>query len=203
MSTQTRVRICLIVAVLAAFLQSVSVAAQTAASAPKAGAQESAAVRDGQHDFDWMHGTWKVYLKRLVKPLTGSTTWVEYEGKQVTRKVWDGRANLDEFVADSPATNTHLEGLTLRLYNPETRQWSIYWANARNGALGLPPTVGRFDNGRGEFYDEEEFEGKHIVVRYVWSDITATSARFEQAFSTDGGKTWEPNWISTITRVKE
>jgi hypothetical protein len=203
MRIQTRVRICLVIAAFASLTQPAHVSAQTSATAAKPAAEVGASIRDGQHDFDWMHGSWKVYLKRLVKPLTGSTTWVEYEGTQVTRKVWGGKANLDEFIADSPSTKAHLEGLTLRLYNPESREWSIYWANAKNGALGLPPTVGRFTDGRGEFYDEEEWEGRHITVRYVWSDITPTSARFEQAFSVDGGKTWEPNWISTITRVKE
>jgi hypothetical protein len=159
--------------------------------------------RDGQHDFDWMFGTWKAHLKRLVNPLTGSTTWVEYEGTQVTRKIWGGRANLDEFVADTADKKTHLEGMTVRLYSPETHQWSIYWATSKTGTIAMPPTVGHYTNGRGEFYDEEEFNGRHIVVRYTWSDITATSAHFEQAFSVDGGKTWEPNWISTITRIKE
>jgi hypothetical protein len=186
-----RFRSYLTVVAVALLLQPALVSAQTAAA------------RDGRSDFDWMVGNWKVKLSRLTKPLTGSTTWVEYEGTQVTRKVWDGRAVMDEFVAESPATKARIDGLTLRLYNPESRQWSIYWANAKNGMLGLPPTVGGFKDGRGEFYDEEEFEGKRITVRYVWSDITPTSARFEQAFSTDGGKTWEPNWISTISRAKE
>jgi hypothetical protein len=173
--------------------------AATPASAPSA----VAATRDGQHDFDWMIGSWKVQLRRLTHPLSGSTTWVEYEGTQTTRKLFDSRANVDEFVVDSPATKAHLEGLTVRLYDPESRQWSIYWANMNTGALAMPPTVGRFTDGRGEFFDREEFEGKPIVVRYVWSDVTPTSARFEQAFSADDGKTWEPNWICTITRVKE
>ncbi len=138
-----------------------------------------------------------------MHPLSGSTTWIEFEGTLVTRSVWGGRATLDEFHVDSAVTNTHIDGLTLRLYNPESRQWHIYWANARKGILDLPPVVGEFNNGRGEFYDQEDFEGRSIFVRYVWSDITATSARFEQSFSEDGGKTWEPNWISTIERVKE
>jgi hypothetical protein len=159
--------------------------------------------RDGQHDFDWMFGTWKVQLKRLQNPLTGSTTWVEYEGTQVTKKVWGGRANLDEFVADTADRKTHIEAVTLRLYNTETHQWSIYWATSKSAAIAMPPTVGHYTNGRGEFYDQEEFNGKPIVVRYVWSEITPTSARFEQSFSADGGKTWEPNWISTVTRVKD
>ena len=165
-------------------------------------AQDAAPARDGQHDFDFMHGTWNVTLKRLVKPLTGSTTWIEYEGTQTTRKVWDGKANFDEFVAEGRGENKeHLEGLTVRLYNPATREWSIYWANSKAGTMAMPPTVGHFTNGRGQFFDKEDFNGKPIIVRYTWSDITATSAKFEQAFSPDDGKTWEPNWISTITRT--
>jgi hypothetical protein len=197
------VRICLAVAVVALLTQPALVSAQTVTTPAKDGTQESAAQRDGQRDFDWMIGTWKGRLKRLLNPLTGSTTWVEYNVTQVTRKVWGGRANMDEFTADSPETQSHIEGMTLRLYKPESREWYIYWANMKTGALGLPPTVGRFNNGRGEFYDHEEIGGRMIFVRYVWSDITPNSARFEQSFSADGGKTWEPNWISTITRVKE
>jgi len=164
---------------------------------------DPAGQQDGQHDFDFEIGTWKIHLKRLQSRLTGSTTWVEFDGTSVTRKVWGGRANMDEFTADSPETNSHIEGLTLRLYKPESREWYIYWASLKTGALGLPPTVGRFNNGRGEFYDHEEIGGRMIFVRYVWSDITPNSARFEQSFSADGGKTWEPNWICTIDRVKE
>jgi hypothetical protein len=164
-------------------------------------AQDAAPARDGQHDFDFMFGTWRVTLKRLVKPLTGSTTWIEYEGTQTTRKVWDGKANFDEFVSHSKTEKEPLQGLTVRLYNPATREWSIYWANAKNGIMAMPPTVGHFTNGRGQFFDKEDFNGKPIVVRYTWSDITANSAKFEQAFSPDDGKTWEPNWISTITRT--
>ena len=157
--------------------------------------------RDGQHDFDFLHGRWQVALRRLTKPLSGSTEWVEYEGTSDCRPIWDGRANVDEFRVHSAATGATLDGLTLRLYNPETREWSLYWANAANGALSLPPTVGRFSGDRGEFFDREDFGGRPIIVRYRWSDITTTSAHFEQAFSTDDGATWEPNWISTMTRV--
>lgn len=197
------IRICLAVAVGALLTQPALVSAQTATTSAKDGARESAAQPDGQRDFDWMFGTWKGRLKRLLHPLTGSTTWVEYDVTQVTRKVWDGRANMDEFTADSPETNSHIEGLTLRMYKPESREWYIYWASQKPGPLSLPPTVGRFNNGRGEFYDHEEIGGRMIFVRYVWSDITPNSARFEQSFSADGGKTWEPNWICTLTKVKE
>ena len=162
----------------------------------------AAAVRDGSHDFDPIVGNWKATLKRLVHPLTGSKEWVEFEGTQITHSIWGGRGTMDEFHVHDPKTGTDVDGLTVRLYNPRTGQWSIYWANAKKGVFDNPPTVGRWENGRGEFYDQEEFEGRSIIVRYVWSDVTPTSAHFEQSFSPDGGKTWEPNWISTITRRK-
>jgi hypothetical protein len=156
--------------------------------------------RDGQRDFDFEIGTWKIHLKRLLHPLTGSTTWVEFDGTSVTRKLWDGRANIEEFETDGSAG--HVEGLTLRLYHPESRQWYLYWASSKDAALGVP-TIGEFKNGRGEFYDQEPFNGRVILVRYVWSEITANSAHFEQSFSDDGGKTWEVNWITNQTRVPD
>jgi len=162
--------------------------------------QQTLQARDGQHDFDFEIGTWKTHLKRLVHPLTGSTTWVECEGTSVVRKVWDGRANLLELKADGPAG--HFEGLSLRLYNPASRQWSLNFANSNDGTLAQP-TIGEFKNGRGEFYDQETFNGRVILVRFVISDITPTSCRFEQSFSDDGGKTWEVNWIAIDTRVKD
>ena len=156
-------------------------------------------LRDGAHDFDFEIGTWKTHLRRLLHPLTGSTTWVEYDGTTVVHKLWDGRANLVELVADGPTG--HFEGLNLRLYNPESRQWSLNFANSRVGTIGVP-TIGEFKNGRGEFYDQETLNGRAILVRFVVSDITADSCHFEQAFSDDGGKTWEVNWIANDTRVK-
>jgi hypothetical protein len=155
---------------------------------------------DGQHDFDWEIGTWKTHLKRLVRPLTGSTTWVEYEGTTVVRKVWNGRANLLELEASGPAG--HFQGLSLRLYNPEAHQWSLNFSNINSGSMSVP-TIGEFKNGRGEFYDQETLNGRAIFVRFIISDITPTSARFEQSFSGDGGKTWEVNWVATDTRVKD
>jgi hypothetical protein len=155
---------------------------------------------DGRHDFDYEIGAWKIHLRKRLHPLTGSNTWVDFDGTSVTRKVWDGRANLEEFETDGAAG--HVEGLTLRLYNPQSHQWSIFWANSKDGNLGFPPMTGGFKNGRGEFYDQEVFEGRAIYVRFVWSEITANSAHFEQSFSADGGKTWEANWITDQTRVK-
>ena len=177
-----------------------SAPAQTDSNAAKSQAQKPAAQRDGQHDFDFELGTWKIHLKRLVHPLTGSNTWVEFDGISVTRRVWDGRSQIEEFEVDSPTG--HIEGLTWRLYNPQSHQWSLYWASSKDGNLGQP-TVGEFKNGRGEFFDQEPFNGKVIFVRYVWSDITPKSAHFEQSFSEDGGKTWEVNWITDQIRVSD
>jgi hypothetical protein len=155
--------------------------------------------RDGQHDFDFEIGTWKTHLRRVVHPLTGSTNWIEYEGTSVVRKVWNGRANMVELEADGPGG--HFEGLNLRLYNPDSHQWSLNFAGSTGGVLSQP-TIGEFKNGRGEFFDQETLNGRAIFVRFVISDINPDSCRFEQAFSEDGGKTWEVNWIATDTRVK-
>ena len=163
--------------------------------------KSDSAHRDGQHDFDFYFGTWKTHVKRLVHPLTGSATWAEYDGTTVVHKVWNGRANFSELIADGPAG--HLENLALRLYNPDSHQWSLNYANSRSNAVDVPPTVGEFKDGRGEFYDMEPINGKYVLVRNLWSDITTDSCRFEQAFSEDNGKTWEVNWIATNTRMKE
>lgn len=156
--------------------------------------------RDGSGDFDFEIGKWKTHLRRLVKPLTGSTTWVEYDGTTVVTKIWNGKANLVELDVSGPTG--HIEALSLRLYNPESHQWSLNFANSAGGTMAIP-TVGEFKNGRGEFYDQETLNGRAILVRFVISDISANSCHFEQAFSDDGGKTWEVNWIATDTRLKE
>jgi hypothetical protein len=154
---------------------------------------------DGQRDFDFHIGTWKTHLKRLRYALTDSSTWVEYEGTTIVRKVWDGRANLVEL--DVTGAAGHIVGLSLRLYNPDSRQWSLNFANINSGIMGLP-TIGEFKNGSGEFYNQETFNGRAILVRFVISEITENSCHFEQSFSDDGGKTWEVNWIATDTRTK-
>ena len=164
--------------------------------APRAGIAE----RDGQHDFDFEIGTWKTHLSRRLHPLTGSNTWVEMDGTTVVRKVWTGKANLVELVADGPSG--HFEGLSLRLYNPQSHQWSLNFASSSGGTLATP-TIGQFRDGRGEFYNQETLNGRAILVRFVISEITPKSCRFEQAFSDDGGKTWEVNWIAVDTRVSD
>lgn len=156
--------------------------------------------RDGQHDFDFEIGTWKTHVKRLVRPLSGSTTWVEYNGTTVVRKVMKGRANLVELIMDGPAG--HFEGVSLRLYNPDSRQWSLNFSNLASGTMSIP-TIGEFKNGRGEFFNQETINGRSIFVRFIISDITPNSCRFEQAYSADGGKTWEVNWIATDTRINK
>lgn len=194
------IRTYLLACSLVVVLQPAAGWAQSNSGAPKTELQQTPKRRDGRHDFDFHIGTWKTHLRRLQNPLTGSTKWVEYEGTTVVRKVWNGRANLVELVADGPAG--HFEGLSLRLYNPQSRQWSLNFANANSGVMALP-TIGEFKNGRGEFYNQETFDGRAILVRFVISDITPNSCRFEQAFSDDGGRTWEVNWIATDTRVKD
>ncbi len=156
--------------------------------------------RDEQHDFDFEIGIWRTHLRRLVHPLTGSTTWIEYDGTSIVRKIWNGRANMVELEADGPGG--HFEGMNLRLYDPESHQWSLSFAGGSGGGLGQP-TIGEFKNGRGEFFDQEMLNGQAILVRFVISDITSDSCRFEQAFSKDGGKTWEVNWIAIDTRMKD
>ena len=190
----------LLVCGLVFILQPLPGLAQQNSDASITSSQQAPAQRDGQHDFDFEIGTWKTHISRLVRPLTGSTTWIEFEGTSVVRKIWNGRANLVELEVDGPTG--HIEGLSLRLYNPQSHQWSLNFANSSSGTLSQP-TIGEFKNGRGEFYDQESFNGRTILVRNVWSDITPDSCRFEQAFSDDGGKTWEVNWIATDTRVKD
>ncbi|HEX5602235.1 MAG TPA: hypothetical protein VFX63_06775 [Pyrinomonadaceae bacterium] len=157
------------------------------------------AQRDGQHDFDFEIGTWKTHLRRLQRPLSGSTNWVEYDGTTVVSKVLDGRANLVELKVNGPAGR--IEGLSLRLYNPESRKWSLNFANIRDGELTIP-SIGEFKDGRGEFYNKDTYNSRTILVRFVIIKITDDQYRFEQSFSADEGKTWELNWIAVDTRVK-
>ena len=187
--------------VLACFLSGISVivipcsTAIRCAAAPTPGAPTQAAVddHDGQHDFDFLLGTWKVHLKQMTNPLSGSPHWVEMDGVNSTHTIWNGKANYDEVVFDAPSGPK--QSMTLRLYNPQTHQWNLWWASSKDGVMQAPPMAGSFKNGRGEFFDGEIYNDKAIYVRDVWSDITPTSARFEQSFSADGGKTWEANWI--------
>jgi hypothetical protein len=188
---------------LVALFSSVYVTGKTCAAAEKTTPPLVPELHDGQHDFDFSIGTWQTHISRRLHPLSGSDEWADYVGSSIVRPVWNGRASLGETEADGKAG--HLEALSLRLYNPESRQWNLYYASS-GGTTSTPtaltvPTIGAFQNGRGEFFDTELFHGRNILVRNVWSDISAQSIRFEQAFSQDGGRTWEVNWIAVDTRV--
>jgi hypothetical protein len=190
-------RISFVVGALVLLVLPTAARGQTDIGAADATTRRAAEQPEGQHDFDFEFGTWTAHLRRRLHPLTGSNTWVDLEGTSTVRKVWDGRANLGELeVGDATG---HVEGLSLRLYNPQSHQWSIYWSNSADGSLGTA-MIGQFKDGRGEFYDQEIFQGKSIYVRFIFSGITPTSFRIEQAFSADGGRTWETNWITTFTR---
>lgn len=156
--------------------------------------------RDGQRDFDFEIGTWKTRLTRRLRPLTGSNEWVDYEGTSVVRKVWNGNANLLELDVTGPTGK--IQALSLRLYNPESRQWSLNFSNSGGGTMSVP-TVGEFRNGRGEFFNQETLNGRAILVRFIIACPNADTCRFEQSFSDDGGKTWESNWIAIDTRIKD
>ena len=155
---------------------------------------------DGSHDFDFDFGTWKTHSSRLLHPLSGSQDWAEMDGVTVVTKIWEGRANLAEYRAVGPAGVVEL--LALRVYNPKSRQWSINFATPKGGTLGAVPGVGEFRNGRADFYDQEAINGRAVLVRFSIWGVTAEEARSEQAFSADGGKTWEVNWITQYTRAQ-
>jgi hypothetical protein len=162
-------------------------------------AQPPSEARDGQHDFDFNFGTWKTHIKRILDPLSGATKSIELNGTVTVRKVWDGRAQLEEIEADGP--NGHWEGMTLFLYNPQARQWSQSFVNSKSGVL-TAPLIGAFKDGRGELFATDTFNDRSVLVRTVWSDIKPNSHHFEQSYSDDGGKTWAPAFVATLTREK-
>ncbi|QFU87914.1 hypothetical protein [Amycolatopsis sp. YIM 10] len=144
--------------------------------------------------FDFFTGEWLVANRRLTSPLTGSTTWTEFDGHTRAWQLFGGAANLDEITMPDQGWT----GLSLRLLDPATGDWSIYWVNSRDGKLA-PPVTGRFVNGRGEFHGEDEHDGKPVQVRFIWTGVTTGTPRWEQAFSADGA-VWETNWIMDFRR---
>jgi hypothetical protein len=156
------------------------------------------AARASQRDFDFLHGSWKVHNKYLKGRLRGSTEWNEFDARSDTHPLLDGFGQLDRFraVRDGKA----IEGITLRLFNPSTGEWSLHWADTVNPGVLLPPMVGRFNGGVGEFYGDEFVDGRKVLCRFYWTRTNPDAPRWEQAFSDDGGKTWETNWIMTFTR---
>jgi hypothetical protein len=158
---------------------------------------------DGSHDFDFLIGNWKAHVRRLPDRLKNSNTWVEYDGISNHKKILDSNANFEEFAVTSIDKKLHIKAQTLRLYNPRSHQWSIYLVDVDNGTLSRPPVIGAFIGNRGEFFDQEEFKGRAILVRYVWLNLSPHSARMGQSFSPDGGKTWEVNWICELSRQQK
>ncbi len=154
---------------------------------------------DGRNDFDFLLGTWKVHHRRLMERLKASTDWEEFEGDTVDRKFLNGLGNIDENILHRRTGTIH--AISLRLFDPVSKEWNIYWSTDRTGTLDVPMIGGFKDDGHGEFYSQEIFEGRHIYNRFIWSKITATSCQWEQAFSEDGGRTWETNWIMEFERV--
>jgi len=161
-------------------------------------AAPAVAEHDGSHDFDWEIGTWATSVKVLRNPLSPKATWVEFNGTSVIHALGGGRANLVDLDVTGPVGR--IQGVSLRLYNVQARQWSLNFANMGDGLL-TPPSIGEFRNGRGEFYGTDTLRGRTILVRFVILDVTPDSARFEQSYSADGGKTWELNWIATDRRL--
>ncbi|HEX7803600.1 MAG TPA: hypothetical protein VF471_12670 [Pseudoxanthomonas sp.] len=152
---------------------------------------------DGRHDFDFYYGYWKVRNERLKQRLAGSDDWETFEATQRCRPLLDGIGNQDDFVTE---WGGGFRGMTLRLFDLQAKQWSIYWASNRSGVLE-PPVTGRFENGVGTFHGRDTHEGRPVLARFIWSDIGADSAHWQQAFSTDEGVSWETNWHMWMTRV--
>jgi hypothetical protein len=146
-------------------------------------------------NFDFLIGSWTSVQRRLLKPLSGNDEWTQSRAITQCWSALDGAANIDEV----HFPDWGFTGLTVRLLSRSTGEWSLYWIN-RNAELSTPPVVGRFTDGVGRFYCDEDYEGRPVKVRYMWSDITATSARWEQAFSVARGQSWETNWTADFTR---
>jgi hypothetical protein len=169
-----------------------------ACAASDAAPPTPAAERDGRHDFDFNLGTWKTHIRRVLDPMSGTGTFETLEGTVTVRPIWDGRAQLEEIEADGP--QGHWEGLTLFLYDPKAHQWNQTFIGSKAGALSLP-LVGEFANGRGELFSQDTLDGRAILVRGSWSDITPDAHHFQDAYSGDGGKTWMPAFIANLTRI--
>jgi len=149
------------------------------------------------HDFDFEFGTWKAHLRLLGHRLAGAHDWIDYHGTLIVHPLWGGKGNMSEL--DVSNATSGIVGGALHLYNPSTRQWSVYFASETGGQLGVP-SVGRFENGRGELYDHESYRGRPVYVRQIFSNISPHTFDFAQAFSTDEGKTWETNLLIYYTR---
>jgi hypothetical protein len=153
---------------------------------------------DGHNDFDFLIGSWKVHHRMLTQRLKGSTEWVEFEGDTIDRKIMNGLGNMDENIIHMPTGPVH--AISLRLFNPQSKEWSIHWSTDKMGVLDVP-MIGGFKDGQGLFYAQETHEGKHAYSRFIWSKIMENSCQWEQALSADGGRNWETNWIMEFKRI--
>jgi hypothetical protein len=161
----------------------------------------SQAAVTGARDFDFLYGKWKAKNRRLPGRLQNSNEWVEFEATTEVEPLPGGIGNLDIYRSDYWPD---FVGVCLRVFNPATRQWSIYWVDNHNApGVVSPPVTGSFENGVGVFESAEEFNGKPILVRYLWKVQGRNAARWEQAFSPDNGKSWETNWIMDFTRIDD
>ena len=172
---------------------------QTLQVAPSANPPRANTLSEGEHDFDFNVGVWHSHIRRILDPFSDSSKAVELDGTVSVRKIWDGRAQLEEIEADGP--NGHWEGLTLFLYNPESHQWSQSFINSKMATLGSP-LVGSFKDGIGELFAQDTVHDKSILVRGLWSGITPNEHHYEESYSNDGGKTWWPAFIATLTRER-
>lgn len=148
-------------------------------------------------DFDFFIGKWKIYNRKLKTRLNDCREWTEFEAQLDCRKILNGYGNTDSFKTES--SGVPFEAMTLRLFNPKTKLWSIYWADSNVVVLDVPQ-VGSFENRVGEFYARDAFEGKKIIVRFNWDATDAEAPVWSQAFSADNGETWEWNWYMTFHR---
>lgn len=155
--------------------------------------------RDGHGDFNFLFGRWHTHYRILRKRLAHDNTWDRCEGDALVTPFWQGFGNLEVGTLRCPPPRGYVESMTLRTYSGDTHQWSLYWGTKKIG-LAMPPQLGHFNaNGIGEFFVPDTFNGRPVVVRYRWSTVKGLP-HFEQAYSPDGGATWETNWICDYTK---
>ena len=188
-----------IMVLLSVGLPVLALSAEQSSSGPGAKTSQSMSAVPGLHDFDFLVGHWRVHHRKLKERLVKSQEWVEFEGTLVSQPLMGGYANVDNEVFEVPGGT--YRGVAPRSFDAVSGQWSIWWIDSRTPAAPLdPPVKGSFNKGIGTFYADDTLNGKPIRIRFIWSKITPTSCHWEQAFSPDGGKTWETNWVQDLQR---
>jgi len=180
-------------------LVAIALVAASTALLPPGGARAADVLpaREGSHDFDFDAGVWKTHIVRHLHPLSGPDETVELNGTVTVRKLWGGRGQLEEIEADGP--KGHWQGMTVFLYDPDARQWSMNFANSSVGKLNTP-MIGRFENGRAELIEQDTLDGNSILVRVVWSEIMPNSHKYEEWYSADSGRTWKLSFTAIKTK---